>query len=578
MEMRRFLACLLVLTLWAGTLPAQAAQPQTAEELQTILTPEDKQALLSALYESDISSVREALELRLISCEELTAYYLERIETYNEPYNCFITLCDNALEVARQRDEQMAAGEGDGLLFGIPVVLKDNIQYAGYPTTNGRASRLETISRENAAVVDYLLAEGAVILGKTNMSTAAQNARVSRSNAAGETKNAYDPHLASGGSSGGSAVAVSLNFAMAGLGTDTNSSLRFPAALNGCVSLRSSKGLLSKEGLVMLNRLRDTPGAITRTVYDQAVMLDVISGGEHRYAENLNGDALNGVRIGVLKELARPRSGSRSDAAMNDEIQAAFDRALEELSACGAQVVEVSLPNLFSLSQATFAHDDASAIARFYSAYQKLLRENDLAAVVFPTYYHAPQWSGRDADGVSHNVNDQPFISNCYQLTPCIGIPEINVPIGTHSRGAGIGVEIAADKGQEQLLLDLAYSYTQSYDHRAVPSGAPDLYAQAHAGNLTELIRSYIERLEERKRQWPERARTVREKWDAPIKKDQFRRELSAWKPLQIKWEEPTAGASPWAWGAAILCMVSLEVCYLLRLKRRQRDLVGSAR
>lgn len=582
MGMRRFLACLLALTLWAVSLPAAAAQssaevqPRTAEEPRSVLTPADKRALLSALYEADISTVREAIDLRLISCEELTACYLERIETYNEPYNCFITLCDNALEVARQRDEQLAAGEGEGVLFGIPVVVKDNIQYAGYPTTNGYVSRLDTVSQDNAAIVDYLLEQGAVILGKTNMSTAAQNAKVTRSNAAGETKNAYDPHLASGGSSGGSAVAVSLNFAMAGLGTDTNSSLRFPAALNGCVSLRPSKGLLSKQGLVILNPLRDTPGAITRTVYDQAIMLDVISGGEYRYAENLNGDALDGVRIGVLKELARPGRGSRSEAALDDEIEAAFDRALEELCACGAEVVEVSLPNLLSLSQATLASDDSAAIARYYKAYQKLLRDNDLAVVVFPTYCHAPQWSGKDADGVSHSVNDQPYISNCSQLSPCIGIPEISIPIGTHSRGAGIGLEIAADKGQEQLLLDLAYSYTQRYDHRAAPSGAPDLYAKDHAGDLAELTSVYLSRFEERMERWPGTAQAM---GGSPVKRATHLRKQSTQPPLRLKQQEeaPTETVS-WTWGPAILCVAGVGVCGLFCLRRRSRgrDPVGA--
>ena len=82
----------------------------------------DKNAVLSALYESDISTIREAIDLKIITCEELTAYYLERIEKYNTPYNCFITLCDDALEIAKQRDAQLQKGENDGLLFGIPVV------------------------------------------------------------------------------------------------------------------------------------------------------------------------------------------------------------------------------------------------------------------------------------------------------------------------------------------------------------------------------------------------------------------------------------------------------------------------
>ena len=87
----------------------------------------DKNVLYSALYEADIFAVQEALQLGLITCEELTNYYLDRIEQYNKPYNCFITLCDDVLETAKERDWQLAEGKAGGLLFGIPVVIKDNM-------------------------------------------------------------------------------------------------------------------------------------------------------------------------------------------------------------------------------------------------------------------------------------------------------------------------------------------------------------------------------------------------------------------------------------------------------------------
>ena len=459
------------------------------------LSRQDKEALLSALFEAEIADVRRAIDLRLISCEELTAYYLERIEAYNEQYNCFITLCDNALEQARLRDERLAAGEGGGALFGIPVVVKDNIQYAGYPTTNGRASQRSSISESSAVIVDCLLEAGAVILGKTNMSTAAQNAKISKSSAAGETKNAYNIYLASGGSSGGSAVAVSLNFAMAGLGTDTNASLRYPSALNGCVALRPTLGTVSTQGCIILNSHRDVPGAITRTVRDQAIMLDVLSGGGTAYAENLDGTALEGLRVGVLKELSYPtsKSGSRGADKFDSEISAAFDSALRELEACGAEVVEVSLSRLFTLS--TTSGDNSTAKQKLYSDYQTLLTAYDLSVIVFPTYSSAPQWSGRDADGVVWSVNSQNYLNNCRYLSPFIGIPEITVPIGRHSRGAGIGMEIAGDKNTEQLLLNVAYSYLERYDHREAPAGAADLYIQANAGDMGDRIAAWYESL-----------------------------------------------------------------------------------
>lgn len=113
----------------------------------------DKQVLYSAIYEADIASVQEALQLGLISCEELTQYYLKRIEQYNKPYNCFITLCDDALKTAKERDKQLAEGKAEGLLFGIPVVIKDNMDLSGYHTTNGYKKEEGQIASANADVV-----------------------------------------------------------------------------------------------------------------------------------------------------------------------------------------------------------------------------------------------------------------------------------------------------------------------------------------------------------------------------------------------------------------------------------------
>lgn len=483
--MKRFLAFTAAFLLCISLIPA-SAQDSDAFSVE-------HEAILSALYEADIATLREAIDLKLISCEELTAYYLERIEAYNSSRNCFITMCDDALEVARQRDEALANGTASGILFGIPVVIKDNIDLAGYHTTNGHKKKDSQIADSNATVVDYLLSQGAVIIAKTNMSTDAQSARDSISIVAGQTKNAYSKYLSSAGSSGGSAVATSLNFAAAALGTDTNSSLRFPAAYAGCVSLRGTHGLISCEGVTKTNRVRDIPGAITRTVYDQAIMLDVLTNGQYNYTENLNGNALAGLRIGVLKELSYAVSSQpdRKEANIDPEISAAFAAALEELEACGAELVEVSFPKIFSLSQATFVTNGAPHRAALYSAFTEKLEQYDVCAVVFPTYLSTPLRSGTDAEGTYWNVWDQTYINNCSILSPSASLPEISIPIGLHSLGCGIGMEIATYKNQEQLLLDIAYSYTSRYDHRVLPTHAPDTYADSNAGTLQEIIDAY---------------------------------------------------------------------------------------
>lgn len=368
------------------------------------------------------------------------------------------------------------------MLLGIPIVVKDNIAYEGYPTTNGYWS-FGSVSWESATIVQTLLDAGAVVLGKSNMATGAQDAQFSASDAVGETLNAYGTDLSTGGSSGGSASAVSLNFCYAGLGTDTNASLRYPAVLNGCVALRPTKGLLDREGVIILNHSRDVPGVITRTVKDQALVLGEMTGID--YYTNLNGNALEGMRIGILRELCYSEISLayRWERKIDTEVKDAFYDAVANLRALGAKVFEVSIPNIFTLAE-NCEYDSSSSIERFLSKYEKLFEECDLDAVIFPTYLHTPdnslKYTGWKEDQASY------FFSNCSKLSSPIGVPEMAIPIAYHSKGSGIGLEIAALKGQEQLLLDIAYTYTEHYDTRRVPETAPSLYEAKR--NIEELL------------------------------------------------------------------------------------------
>ncbi len=452
-----------------------------------------KEQVLASLYNGDIVKIRDAIASKKVTCEELTRYYLYRIQKYDKNFNCFITICGDALDVAKERDTALAEGKNQGLLFGVPVVIKDNMDLEGYYTTNGHTTENLSIADSNATVVNYLLREGAVIIAKTNMSTDAQDARVSTSAIVGETQNAYDPLLAAGGSSGGTAVAVSLNFASVGLGTDTNSSLRIPAVLNGCVSLRSTFGLISTKGITALNGSRDVAGAITRSVYDQAVMMDVLTQGTYSYTKNLDKNALKGAKIGILKELTYPVSladykkedfstrywnelNERANSNNFDkEVLSAFENAVKELEACGAEVVEISMPKLYPLSNNTFNSSSTKLKSALYEEFKATLSQYDVDAVIFPTYSSTPLKSGTDSNGKYWNAWSQVFINNCRTLSPSAALPEMSVIIGQHSSGAGIGMEIASLKNSEQLLLNLAYSYTESYNHRVSPKSVPHI-------------------------------------------------------------------------------------------------------
>ena len=468
------LAVVLLLQVFGGTAVFAREEAGPEDFIRRI----GKETVLAALYEADIPSLRKAIDLGLVSCVELTQYYLDRIEAYNDDYNCFITICDNALDKAKACDELLAKGKGKGSMFGIPVVLKDNYHYKGYPMTNGHYLEDSEISSTTAQVVKNLLNEGAIVLAKTNMSTEAENSIITYSEAIGYTKGAYDPLIVSGGSSGGSAVATSLNFSPVGLGTDTNASLRYPAALAGCVSLRTTLGKLPMDGIKRLNRTRDVVGAITETVYEQALVLDAMSGGTTAYVKNLQDDVLEGMRFGVLKELAYPNRSNYlyTEENIDDEIEAAFAQAIAELESLGAQVVTISVPDIFTLTTDTITANDAASKLVLYNAVRTAMKDADVEAVIFPTYLNTPLRYGTDENGKYWNPLNQTILVNCTPLSPSGSMPEITIPIGFHSLGCGIGMEIAAAKNQEQLLLNIAYSYTSRFDHRVLPEGAPNLY------------------------------------------------------------------------------------------------------
>ncbi len=491
--LRLAVAFLLIFVL---VIPCSALKIEKPNEPEGFQWGASKETLLAGLWEADIASIHEAYQMGWITCQDLTAYYLERIAEYNDTYNCFITLCDDAMEQAARCDEILETGEAQGALFGIPLVIKDNINYAGYYTTNGQTFRNSSIAYSNAEIVDHILQAGAIIIGKTNMSTMAEDYRASYSEAVGETKNAYSPFLASGGSSGGSAVATSLNFAVAGLGTDTNSSLRYPAVLNGCISLRATVGSFSRRGITILSSKRDVPGVITRTVKDQAIILDVLSGGKTSYSENLNEDALVGLRIGILTELSDPSASYRNRNA-DPEIIAAFENAIQEMESLGAECVPINISNIVALAERTLITYDYSDMEAMYAAIKHAMERNGVTVIVFPTYLSAPARTGKDQTGKLWHPFNQPSINNARVFSSCAGLPEIAIPIGYHSRGAGIGMEIAALKNQEQLLLDIAYSYTQKYDHRKPTENAPDLYAEYYKGSLSACMDSYYAAIEQ---------------------------------------------------------------------------------
>jgi amidase len=301
-----------------------------------------------------IEQLRHALDADQVSSEQLVRYYLDRIERFDKkgPHiNALISLNANALEQARRLDAEARNQPHKDLLYGIPFIVKDNYDTAGLATSGGSAALRHSVPSANAFVVQKLLDQGAILIGKSNMSElAASYGRLGYSSAGGLTLNPYNTARDVSGSSSGSAAAVAADFAAFALGTDTGGSVRAPANVAGLVGLRPTLGLTSRGGVIPLSLTFDTTGVLARTVKDLAAVLDVIAGSDSRdastlqqpqsrsgYVYALGAQSLKGARLGVITNFR----------GANAEVDAVEQTALKALAAQGAVLVPFRLPDEF---------------------------------------------------------------------------------------------------------------------------------------------------------------------------------------------------------------------------------------
>ncbi len=301
------------------------------------------------MIEFSLAGLRRALDSGEISSLEITESCLRRIEERNPQLNAFITLCgDQAMQQARQADARKGAG---GPLAGIPIAHKDIFCTRGVRTTAGSRILDNFTPPHDATVVERLSDAGALLIGKTNMDEFAMGSS-NETSYAGPVLNPWDLSRSPGGSSGGSAAAVAAGLAPAATGTDTGGSVRQPAALCGVTGFRPSYGRVSRYGMIAFASSLDQAGSLTRTAEDAALLLDSMAGHDprdstcanlpaERYSaalDDMNAQALKGVRIGVVKEFMDEGLGTRCRQAFSDNMAT--------LRRLGAVVSEVSVPRL----------------------------------------------------------------------------------------------------------------------------------------------------------------------------------------------------------------------------------------
>jgi amidase len=307
------------------------------------------------LDKATIPQLAGRMDAGTLTSVELTRAYLRRIDTVDRKVRSVVTVNPNALREAAESDQRRISGQARGLMDGIPVLLKDNIDTRMGATAGSRA--LGVPPRDDAELVQRLRAAGAVVLGKTNLSEWGNfRSAWSTSGWSGVGGQTNNPHVLDRnpcGSSSGSGAAVAAALAQVAVGTETDGSIVSPAGHSGIVGLKPTLGRISGDGIVPISSQQDTAGPMARHVVDAAILMSVLEGRGVDYAAALTPDALPGARVGVWRQ-----------AGFSAEVDRVVESAVDVLRRHGATVVEVELPyqeeiraNEFPALLTEFKHD-----------------------------------------------------------------------------------------------------------------------------------------------------------------------------------------------------------------------------
>jgi aspartyl-tRNA(Asn)/glutamyl-tRNA(Gln) amidotransferase subunit A len=439
---------------------------------------------------------------------ELVNACFARIDIYNPKLNAFITLAREAAAArAKELEAEQRAGKLRGALHGIPIALKDNIDTAGLRTTAGSAVFDDRVPSEDAEVTRRLEAAGAIVLGKLNLHEFAMGG-TSATSYYGPVRNPWALERNPGGSSGGSAAAVSADLCYGALGTDTGGSIRTPASYCSIVGLKPTYGLVSIRGIIPLTYSLDHCGPMTRTVRDAAMMLNVLAG-----YDRLDIASVEHAAEDYVAALERPVSGFRLGiprAPFFDHLDADVSRVAEEaigvLKRLTAGAKDVVLPSTreITLGGETNAYH-VELIERMAGRYMiptrrslqggmnaravdyvrgrwklDLLRRTiddsfrDVDVVVLPTRRRTPRTVDAAIKREETDVPRNPELENTGAFN-MYGIPAISIPCGFTSSGLPVGLMIAGPRFAEGKVLALAHAFERATEwHTRRPPIRPD--------------------------------------------------------------------------------------------------------
>ncbi|MBZ9729413.1 amidase [Salegentibacter sp. JZCK2] len=467
---------------------------------------EKYEAVKPLIYDKNIPEIQDAIKNGDLTYEELSLFYLYRIKEFDREnelsLNSVISLNPNLLEEARQKDEELKNSEDNHLITGIPVLLKDNINTKGIPTTAG-AIALQDNQTDDAFIVQKLKENGALILGKANLSEWAYffcgDCPSGYSAIGGQTLNPYGRKIFdTGGSSSGSAVAVTANLAPVAIGSETSGSILSPSSQNSVVGLKPTIGNLSRGGIVPISSHLDTPGPITKSVVDNAILYSAMTGLDPEDALsvevektdfNFENTGLEGKRFGAFKQLM--------------EEDSLYNRAVNDLKSAGAEIVEfeaeeIQLDNFRSLLSLDMKKDlpeyfeqyggetgftSVEDVVKFniedstrrmpygQALFEGILKESDstdLESLKSELMEKGRKYFNRPIK--EHNLDGILSINNYHAgFAAAAHYPAITVPMGYSEEGAPKGLTFIAKSSEEEKLYQWAFAYEKASNRRQSP-------------------------------------------------------------------------------------------------------------
>ena len=452
------------------------------------------------------SQLSNLIETKEVSPVEATEAYLDRIEEVDPKLNSYITITgEQAVESARQAEQEIAAGKHRGPLHGVPMAVKDQFNTAGVLTTGGSSILKDNVPIEDATVIAKLKEAGAVMLGKLNMSEFAM-AEI-YNHPYGTPRNPWDLERNPGTSSSGSGAATAAFLCSTSLGEDTGGSIRGPANFSGLVGLRPTHGRVSRYGVLGGSWSMDTVGPISRSVEDAAITIQAIAGYDTKdtyswdvpvpdYRRALTGD-IQGIKMGVIQE--------RMDSPnLDPEFRETVAKAISVIGELGASSEDVSIPlapnagaltmsilnvewaNLHRpLFEPNFDELDHNNKIRFLTgsiipaqAYYKaqkiraVLRQQILDALekvdvlILPTgpVTAPPVESVPGIESKEHSLTGLAGRISFTGPFNLAGTPAISVPCGFSAVGMPMGLQIVGKPFDEETVLRVAHAYEQNTD------------------------------------------------------------------------------------------------------------------